>query len=63
MPNKKDKNKSGISVYVPSEIKEALKSEAERQNRPMSEFVTDIYREKLENLGYDFSGKEAHRNA
>ncbi len=62
MPNKRDKNKSGISVYVPSAIKGALKSEASRQNIPMSEFVTDIYREKLEGLGYDFS-KEDNGNA
>lgn len=58
MPNKRDKNKSGISVYVPSAIKKALKSEAERQNRPMSEFVTEIYREKLEHLGYDLKDEE-----
>jgi len=55
MPNQRDKNKSGISVYVPDEIKDALKTEAHKRNLPMSEFVTDIYRDKLSELGYDLS--------
>lgn len=58
MPNKRDKDKCGISVYVPSKIKDALKTEADRRSVHMSELVTDIYREKLGNLGYDVSAVE-----
>lgn len=53
MPNQRNKNKSGISVYVPDEIKDALKTEAQKRNLPMSELVTNIYRDKLSELGYD----------
>ena len=57
MPNKRNKDKCGISVYVPSKIKDAL-TEADRRSVHMSELVTDIYREKLGDLGYDVSDVE-----
>lgn len=53
MPNKRDKNKSGISVYVPSQIKTALMTEASRRKQPMSQLITEIYHDKLTELGYD----------
>ena len=59
MPNKRDKDKCGISVYVPSTIKKALKAEAKKQRKPMSELVTDLYREKLMALGYDLEERDS----
>lgn len=53
MPNKRKNDKCGISVYVPSEIKKALKAEANRIGKPMSELITELYREKLVELGYE----------
>lgn len=53
MPNKRDKNKCGISVYVPLQIKDALMTEASRRNQPMSQLITEIYHDKLTELGYD----------
>lgn len=61
MPNKRKHDKCGISVYVPSEIKRALKAEADRIGKPMSELITQIYREKLVGLGYKIE-KEGGRN-
>lgn len=55
MPNKRDKNKCGISVYVPLPIKDALMTEASRRKQPMSQLVTEIYQDKLSELGYDVS--------
>ena len=54
MPNKRKNDKCGISVYVPSEIKKALMAEAARSGKPMSELITEIYREKLVALGFKF---------
>lgn len=53
MPNQRDKNKCGISVYVPLQIKDALMTEASRRKQPMSRLITEIYSDTLNELGYD----------
>ena len=58
MPNKRNKDKRGISVYVPNQIKDALVAEAERRGVPMSELVTEIYRAELSRLGYNINNKK-----
>lgn len=55
MPNQRKKDKRGISVYVPSAIKNALAEEAERRGVPMSELITELYRAELERLGYNLN--------
>ena len=55
MPNQRKKGKKGISVYVPEDIKNALVHEAERLGIPMSELVTRIYRDALEQRGYQIT--------
>ena len=55
MPNQRKKGKKGISVYVPEDIKNALVHEAERLSIPMSELVTRIYRDALEQRGYQIT--------
>ena len=58
MPNKRNKNKRGISVYVPNPIKDALVAEAKRRGVPMSELVTEFYRAELSRLGYKVNPNE-----
>ena len=58
MPNQRKKGKKGISVYVPEDIKNALVHEAERLRIPMSELVTRIYRDALEQRGYKITKGE-----
>ncbi len=65
MPNQRDKNKCGISVYVSLQIKDALMTEASRRKQSMSRLITEIYSDKLNELGYDVSSvsKEKKRQA
>ena len=56
MPNQRHKDKRGISVYVPTEIKDALTQEAEAQGVPMSELIIRIYRDALSQRGYKVNG-------
>lgn len=62
MPNKRDKKKRGISVYVPIEIKSALVSEAERLKIPMSELITKFYTDALEARGYKLNNSKETDN-
>lgn len=58
MPNQRHKDKKGISVYVPTEIKDALTQEAEMLGMPMSELITRIYRDALVQRGYKINGEK-----
>lgn len=61
MPNQRKKTKRGISVYVPSEIKRALATEAARRGIRMSVLVTELYRAELERLGYNLTEKQENK--
>ena len=52
MPNQRSKGKRGMSVYVPEDMKEAIRLEAERQGVSMGTLVKQIYFEALSKRGY-----------
>ena len=58
MPNQRKKTKRGISVYVPEEIKDALRAECMRRGVTLARLVTEIYRSELRKLGYTIKAKE-----
>ena len=61
MPNQRSKGKSGMSVYIPEDMKEAIKTEADRQGVPMSTLVQQIYFEALTKRGYNLKKVEADK--
>lgn len=55
MPGQRNSDKRGMSVYVPSDIKDAIEAESKKQGVPMSVLVTRFYRSKLRSLGYSIA--------